>query len=235
MKLFPSYSLTPLMLRQKLKRLLVEGGVPPSMLSVKKLEIPNDSRQKSKKLLVGAPISMLSAKNLGVFNDSDNPVKLPSGDVIQKNCYEQLIYSVLPQLLHSEDRNSMAHSLESRVPFLDFRLVEFNLSLPPELKIADGYTKQILRESMSGILPEKIRMRVDKIDFATAEESWMKRDNSKIFRQLFVEAVESSKGIFNEEALKKFDRIIEGKERFSSFAWRVISFGKWMKIFNVSI
>jgi asparagine synthase (glutamine-hydrolysing) len=229
------FYLTPFMIRQKLKRLLVEGGVPPSMLSVKKLEIPNDSRQKSTKLLVGAPISMLSAKNLGVFNDSDNLVKLPSGDVIQKNCYEQLIYSVLPQLLHSEDRNSMAHSLESRVPFLDFRLVEFNLSLPPELKIADGYTKQILRESMSGILPEKILMRVDKIGFATAEESWMKGKNSKIFRQLFVESVESSMGIINEEALKKFDRMMEGKERFNSFAWRVISFGKWMKIFNVSV
>ena len=117
---------------------------------------------------------MLSVEKLGILNDYTNLVKLPSGDVIQKNCYEQLIYSVLPQLLHSEDRNSMAHSLESRVPFLDFRLVEFNLSLPPELKIADGYTKQILRQSMSGILPEKIRMRVDKIGFATAEESWMK-------------------------------------------------------------
>ena len=95
------FYLTPLMLRQKLKGLLVEGGVPSSMLSVKKLEIPTDSRQKSTKLLVGAPISMLSAKNLGVFNDSDNLVKLPSGDVIQKNCYEQLIYSVLPlSLIH---------------------------------------------------------------------------------------------------------------------------------------
>ena len=202
------FYLTPQILRQKLKRLLVEGGVPTSMLSVKKL---------------------------GVLNNPSNLIELPPGDVIQKTSYDQLVYSVLPQLLHSEDRNSMAHSLESRVPFLDFRLVEFNLSLPPELKIADGYTKQILRESMSGILPEKIRMRVDKIGFATAEESWMKGKNSKIFRQLFVESVESSMGIINEEALKKFDRMMEGKERFNSFAWRVISFGKWMKIFNVSV
>jgi len=50
-----------------------------------------------------------------------------------------------------------------------------------------------------------------------------------------VEAVESSVGIFNEEAIKKFDRTIEGKESFNSFAWRVICFGKWMKIFDVSI
>ncbi len=231
------FYLTPLMLKQKLKRLLVESGVPISMLSVKKLGAPIDSRQKLKRLpgKMSLPTSTLSVKNLGVLNDYNNLVKLPSGDIIQKNCYEQLIYSVLPQLLHSEDRNSMAHSLESRVPFLDFRLVEFNLSLPPELKIADGYTKQILRESMSGILPENIRMRVDKVGFATAEESWMKGDNSKIFRQLFVEAVESSRGIINEDAVKKFDRMIEGKERFNSYAWRVISFGRWMKMFNVSI
>ena len=146
------FYLTPPSIRQKFKNLLVKGGVPPSMLHVEKL---------------------------GVSVDYIKQFKLPSGDVIQKNCYEQLIYTVLPQLLHWEDRNSMANSLESRVPFLDFRFVEFNLSLLPDMKIADGYTKQILREAMFSILPEKIRMRTDKIGFATAEEYWMAGQSSK--------------------------------------------------------
>lgn len=202
------FYLTPPFFRQKFKKLLVKGGVPPSMLRIEKL---------------GESVNYIIQ------------FKLPSGDVIQKNSYEQLIYTVLPQLLHWEDRNSMAHSLESRVPFLDFRFVEFNLSLSPDLKIADGYTKLILRGAMSGILPEKVRMRIDKIGFATAEEYWMKGQSSNIFRRLLMEAVESSKEIFTEEALQKFDRIVEGKENLSSVAWRVICFGKWMKIFNVSI
>lgn len=202
------FYLTPPFFRQKFKNLFVKGGVPPSMLHFEKL---------------GGSVNYIKQ------------FKLPSGDVIQKNSYEQLIYTVLPQLLHWVDRNSMAHSLESRVPFLDFRFVEFNLGLSPDLKIADGYTKLILREAMSDILPEKIRIRIDKIGFATAEEYWMKGESSNMFRRLLMEAVESSKEIFTEEALKKFDRIVEGKEDLSSFAWRIVCFGKWMKIFNVSI
>lgn len=202
------FYLTPPFFRQKFKKLLIKGGVPTSMLRIEKL---------------GGSVNYIKQ------------FKLPSGDIIQKNSYEQLVYTVLPQLLHWEDRNSMAHSLESRVPFLDFRFVEFNLSLHPSMKIANGYTKRILREAMYGILPEKIRMRTDKIGFATAEEYWMRGQNSNLFRSLLKEAVESSKEVFTEEALQKFDRMVEGKENLSPFAWRVICFGKWMKIFNVSL
>jgi asparagine synthase (glutamine-hydrolysing) len=185
-------------------------------------------RQKFKNLLGGSGIPVYDIKG------DDNKVILPAGDVIQQNSYDQLMYSVLPQLLHYEDRNSMAHSIESRVPFLDYRLVEFNLGLRPGVKIANGYTKQILRHAMINILPENIRMRADKIGFATAEEQWMK-DNPDIFIELLVFGIDSSKGILDDAALKKFDRMVTGKEKFSSFAWRVIAFGRWMKIFNVSI
>jgi asparagine synthase (glutamine-hydrolysing) len=62
---------------------------------------------------------------------------------------------VLPGLLHYEDRNSMAFSLETRLPFLDYRLVEFAFSLPVEQKIGRGVTKVVLRNAMEGVLPEE--------------------------------------------------------------------------------
>jgi asparagine synthase (glutamine-hydrolysing) len=71
----------------------------------------------------------------------------------------------LPALLRYEDRNSMAHSIEARVPFLDHRLVELAFSLPPEAKVRGAETKRLLRQAMKGILPEPIRLRRDKLGF----------------------------------------------------------------------
>lgn len=68
----------------------------------------------------------------------------------------------------------MAFSLESRVPFLDYRFVEFVFSLPMSNKIKDGWTKYLLRKSMKGILPEKVRCRKDKMGFITPQDIWLK-------------------------------------------------------------
>ncbi len=81
----------------------------------------------------------------------------------------------LEHLLKWEDRNSMWFSfLESRVPFLDHNLVERTLALPGDQKIEKGITKSILRKSMKGILPEKIRVRSDKIGFETPQDECLR-------------------------------------------------------------
>jgi asparagine synthase (glutamine-hydrolysing) len=80
----------------------------------------------------------------------------------------------LPSLLRYEDRNSMAWSIESRVPFLDFRLVEWLVSLPPEVKIAGGRTKAVMRRALRGLVPDPILDRRDKMGFVTAQELWMR-------------------------------------------------------------
>jgi asparagine synthase (glutamine-hydrolysing) len=80
----------------------------------------------------------------------------------------------LPSLLRFEDRNSMAHSIEARVPFLDHRVVEFAFRLGPEMKIRGVETKRILREAMRGVLPEEIRARKDKLGFrAEPKAAWI--------------------------------------------------------------
>jgi len=81
-------------------------------------------------------------------------------------------YSI-PALTHYEDRNSMASSIEVRLPFLDYRLVDFLVDLPAEFKLKNGWSKSILRESIHE-LPDEIRWRRDKKGFVTPEEEWLK-------------------------------------------------------------
>ena len=80
----------------------------------------------------------------------------------------------LTHLLKYADRNSMAFSIETRLPFLDYRLVEFALSVPSEYKIRDGWTKNLIREGMKGIIPEDIRKRKNKVGFEVPQAGLMK-------------------------------------------------------------
>jgi asparagine synthase (glutamine-hydrolysing) len=147
----------------------------------------------------------------------------------------QITAASLPMLLHWEDRDSMAHSIEARVPFLDYRLVEFVLSLPDEYKIADGMTKRVLREATRGLLPERVRTRVDKMGFVTPEEVWLRQESPALFRAALAESVALSRGIISRDMLALLERVIAGQETFSFLVWRCISFGSWLKTFNVKI
>jgi asparagine synthase (glutamine-hydrolysing) len=146
-----------------------------------------------------------------------------------------LLKTRLPMLLHWEDRNSMAHSIEARMPFLDYRLVEFLLGLPNAYKISHGTTKRILRHSMVGILPEKIRTRKDKIGFITPEEIWLKEMVPDVFRKELKRAIISSRGIINNHAEKRLENMISLKTPYNYLVWRMICFGRWMECFNVEI
>ena len=80
----------------------------------------------------------------------------------------------VPALLRFEDRNSMAFSIESRVPFLINELMDFSLSISHDFKLRKGITKYILREAMRGITPSVILDRVDKLGFPAPDKKWMK-------------------------------------------------------------
>lgn len=146
----------------------------------------------------------------------------------------QLTSTNLQMLLHWEDRDSMAHSVESRIPFLDYRLVEFVLGLPTELKISGGVTKRVMREGMRGVLPERIRGRMDKMGFLTAEEAWVRQHAPERFRRAVREAVDASQGVLRPAAMDKLDRIVSGAEPWEPFAWRAISFAAWVRGFGVT-
>ena len=109
---------------------------------------------------------------------------------------------LLSSLLRIVDRNSMAHSVESRVPFLDYRLVELCISLPTKMKIRGGLTKWIYRSAMKGLLPKKINNRINKLGFATAQDSWLNNNRGHI-REIFYSNKDFLLPIVGEDGLEK--------------------------------
>jgi asparagine synthase (glutamine-hydrolysing) len=177
--------------------------------------------------------SWLDAKLLGAKTGDPFAPGGRSPSDIRALSISQLTSTHLPMLLHWEDRNSMAHSIESRLPFLDYRLVQMALGLPEECKLSQGMTKRVLREAMMGLLPDGVRQRKDKMGFFTPEEVWVKSAASGFFRAELHRAIEKSCGILKENALKKLERIIASEEAFTYAVWRMISFGRWMDRFGV--
>ena len=93
-------------------------------------------------------------------------------DALFQSLYMDFHFTQLPMNLRDFDRLSMAHGVEVRSPFMDWRLVTFTFSLPSESKIGGGFTKRILRDALKGILPEPIRLRTRKLGFPNMTESW---------------------------------------------------------------
>jgi len=108
-----------------------------------------------------------------------------TGGSIAERQKVDLLYSSIPAFLRHEDRNSMAHSVESRHPFLDYRLVEFAVTCPPDLKLRDGWSKWILRSAMKGILPEKLRLRKTKLGFDAPDAVWIRLGMQNGHRELW--------------------------------------------------
>ena len=92
-----------------------------------------------------------------------------------------------PDLLRYEDKNSMAFSIEARVPFLDHELVEFIFSLPIDQKIKGGWNRAVYRNAMKGRMPEKNRLRRSKIGFTNPDITWMK-EKAREIRAVFSSA-----------------------------------------------
>lgn len=122
----------------------------------------------------------------------------------------------LPVLLRYEDKSSMAHSIETRLPFLDYRLVEQMASLPLSQKMYNGWTKFILRESMKGTIPEKIRLRKSKLGFSTAEELWFKKVLNKNIKTVINESRFLSSYINKEILIENLNKFFSGKSILSS-------------------
>ena len=150
--------------------------------------------------------------------------------------YYQMFFEPLQKYLRWEDRNSMAHSVEARVPFLDHRLVEFSTQLPVDYLNGNGEPKKIMKYGLTDILPEAIRDRKDKKGFITPEEVWLKKDFSEQFLAIFKKYNVYTQSIIREkEALLYLEEIIEGKVAFDYTYWRLISLGIWMEVFNIQL
>lgn len=151
--------------------------------------------------------------------------------------FDNLLYNILvkyglPALLHYEDRNSMAFSIEARVPFLDYRLVEFMFSLPADQKLREGTTKIVLRNAMKEILPEEVRTRQDKMGFVTPEDIWFRTVAKDKILEIISSKSFQDRGYFNVGQIKKeFDANLSGEKNISNAIWRWINIELWFRRF----
>lgn len=153
---------------------------------------------------------------------------------LNERLYEVFAWDGLPALLRYEDRNAMAHSVESRLPFMDWRLVVFLFSLPAPFKIRDGTTKWILRQAMAGTVPAAILARHDKIGFATPERAWIRSASTGQVADLIERAIASDLGWWDPRRLSRlWNGFREGQTSSVGSIWRVANLVLWRERFSV--
>ena len=146
------------------------------------------------------------------------------------------VHSSLRTLLRYEDRNSMAWSIESRVPFVTPAIAEFAAGLPDDYLIApDGRGKLVLRRSLRGLVPEPILERRDKIGFNTPEASWLVRLGSWVEGVLESDAAHAAGPLRLEEARSRWRAVREGRTAFDQTTWRWLNLIRWIDRFSVEL
>lgn len=149
-----------------------------------------------------------------------------------RNQSESLIQnSSLPKLLHWEDRTSMSHSIESRVPFLDHKLVEFCLSLPPSFKCQGGVTKRILRSTLCDLLPARVVGRLQKTPFAAPEEHWL-RSHGQALRDECIAGARLLHHIFSLRGVELLINDFLSGGSYDPVIWRIFTFSIWARVFG---
>jgi len=152
--------------------------------------------------------------------------------LLSQKMYQELFFETVPVSLRAEDRNTMAHSIESRSPFLDHRLIEFSYALNNRYKIQNGLGKWILREAMKGILPEKVRTRKDKAGFIAPADEWFRTINKDQIFDMIKSKEFSDIGIFNvAEVLRIYQEHLDGNKNHQMFLWQLINLYLWFKKF----
>jgi len=137
----------------------------------------------------------------------------------------------LHELLMKQDKMSMAASIESRVPFLDHRLVEFTAGLPARLKVQGSTTKRILRESMRGVLPPSILAR-PKMGFPVPVGSWFRGRWRGMMTELVLGARARQRDIFNPDVVRRLvDEHVSGRFEHMERLWALVNFELWLRRF----
>jgi asparagine synthase (glutamine-hydrolysing) len=157
-----------------------------------------------------------------------------NGNNVQKESYFDLMThfdfkTLLPALLQIEDRVSMAHGLESRVPFLDHPLVEFSATIPSNIKFKDGTMKQVLKTAMKSILPEIIMNRKDKMGFPVPLTQWIKGEAKEFIYDIFSSEAALSRELINNG---KFLKRLNQEPEYGRKVWGMLCLELWQQEFH---
>ena len=172
-------------------------------------------------------LDMKSVKDkfLSIFNNRSNVAKEAYFDSMTHFEFKTL----LPALLHVEDRMSMAHGLESRVPLLDHPLVEMAATVPADVKFPGGKLKHLLKTSFADSIPQSILTRRDKMGFPVPLREWMNNEAAVFVQEIFSNTKSAAREFVNADAvLANF----ANTGRFSRKTWALMSLELWQQEFH---
>jgi asparagine synthase (glutamine-hydrolysing) len=147
---------------------------------------------------------------------------------------DKLLYvdskTYLHELLMKQDQMSMAASIESRVPFLDHKLVEFTAKMPINMKLRGDTTKFLLKEAMKGILPDEILYR-PKMGFPVPVGSWFRNEFKHIVDKYILSERSLNRGIFNPDFVREIVAKHNAGENHDERIWHLVNFEIWQRQF----
>ena len=170
-------------------------------------------------------MSLVKDKFLSIFNNRSNVAKEAYFDSMTHFEFKTL----LPALLHVEDRMSMAHGLESRVPLLDHPLVEMAATVPADVKFPGGKLKHLLKTAFADSIPQSILTRRDKMGFPVPLKEWMNNEAAAFVQEIFSNTKSAAREFVNADAvLANF----ANTGRFSRKTWALMSLELWQQEFH---
>jgi asparagine synthase (glutamine-hydrolysing) len=170
-------------------------------------------------------ISAVYGRFYEIFNNRNNVSKEAYFDSMTHFEFKTL----LPALLHVEDRMSMAHGLESRVPLLDHPIVEFAATVPADVKFKGGQLKHLLRSTFHDQIPSSVLNRRDKLGFPVPLSAWFSGELRGFFFDTITSMESKSRQGLNPAAIK---RNFESTGKFSRKTWALLSLELWHQQFH---
>jgi asparagine synthase (glutamine-hydrolysing) len=176
----------------------------------------------------------IDTEALGEYSPFDTFREIFNGENVGHEAYfDKMTHfdfkTLLPALLQVEDRVSMAHSLESRVPLLDHRLIELAATIPADVKFKDGEMKQVLKRSLRSVVPDQILERTDKMGFPVPLSEWL-NDGAREF----VSDILSTRQATSRELIDN-RKVLAGlatEQRFGRKLWGLLSLELWQRAFH---
>jgi asparagine synthase (glutamine-hydrolysing) len=147
---------------------------------------------------------------------------------LARELLRQTFRTSMPALLRYADRNSMAHSREVRLPYLDRRVAELALSLPSGFLYRHGTSKAILREAVRGLVPDAVLDRRDKVGYETPQAQWLAEPKFvDRIREVLLDADARGRGFYDAAAIEADAR--SGRWRDSNGIWRALNLELWLR------
>jgi asparagine synthase (glutamine-hydrolysing) len=184
------------------------------------------------------PVPLLTSEMTAIAERRQSclpPRELDSDDAVNNHLYRTLVRDSIPSLLHFEDRNSMAYSIEARVPFLDHRLAEFVMGVPANQKIRGAETKVFMRRALRGILPDEVVNRKDKLGYPTPFSQWLRGPLRKEVDTYLHDTVFKRDWYHKDAVRKLWHDHLSGARNNDAAIFRLITAEQWYRMYGAAV